>query len=53
MKCDNCGMESTFKELGYDEVDNLILECHECGSICYEDGTLIEGEIKIIRGYDK
>jgi uncharacterized Zn finger protein len=47
MICENCGINSSFKELGHDELDNLILECQDCGAICYESGALIEGEIRI------
>jgi uncharacterized Zn finger protein len=47
MICENCGINSNFKKLGHDESNNLILECQGCGAICYEDGTLVEGEITI------
>lgn len=49
MRCDNCGMITEFEEIGYDEVDNRILECQECGAICYEDGTLIEDDVRIVK----
>lgn len=49
MKCENCGLSCDFKKLGHDEIDNLILECQGCGAVCYEDGTLIEEEIGIMR----
>lgn len=47
--CENCGLNCKFEEIGYDEVDNRILECQECGAICYEDGTLIEDDVIIVK----
>lgn len=47
MKCDNCGANSKFKEIGHDELDNVILECQDCGAISYEDGTLIEDDEEV------
>lgn len=49
LRCDNCGVIADFEEIGYDEVNNIILECQECGSVCYEDGSLVEDDIKINR----
>lgn len=48
MKCDNCGKNSKFKKVGFDELNNIILECQECGAISYEDGTLIEEDEEIV-----
>lgn len=45
--CENCGINATFNSLGYDDFGNLILECTECGAVCYEDGTLVEDEITV------
>lgn len=45
--CENCSITTIFKVVGYDELGNKIIECQECGVICYEDGSLVEDEIKI------
>lgn len=46
MICDNCRRDCLVS-IGFDELDNEIFECKDCGSICYEDGTLVEDEIKL------
>lgn len=50
MQCDNCGIKAEFNKLGSDDLGNMVLECQECGAVCYEDGTLIEEEVKIVKG---
>lgn len=47
MICENCGINVKFIELGHDDLGNLILECQDCGAICYENGTLVEDEVRI------
>lgn len=47
MRCENCGVVCDFDKLEYDEVNNLIIECSECGAVCYEDGTLVKDEITV------
>jgi len=37
-----------FKKIGYDEMDNKVVECQGCGAISYDDGSLIEDDVKII-----
>ena len=49
LRCENCGFICEFKKLGLDEEGDIILECRGCGAVCYEDGTLIEDVVTIVR----
>lgn len=47
MKRENCGMPIKLIKLGIDDTNEMVFECPECGSICYEDGTLVEEDYDI------